>query len=769
MPSDDRRRTAQQIELTVGRLESLSSLPAVASKVLDRVIRQAPSVASLAPIVECDPAMAARVLALGAAGGVGVAAGRFSLRGVMDRLGAETLADGLLAVRVFNPFGMDAKPAEQAARYRTDMLLHSLAVACCARDLAGMVVPEVNAELAWAAGLLHDVGKIALEEVMPKSFAKVVDLAMGRRLPSCVVEREQVGIDHAVLGRRLANKWGFPLEVLLAIWLHHSDTEAVAQILPAAQTARIVQLADAIALRSGIGASGSGGGADPVALAQGLDIDPNRLQPVYHRLAGAVRAKADLLGVDSPNAAAQYGAAAHEAIVRLSGARRQLSRDSEALNAATGRAAFLADFIRSVGAADTPLDIAERLAVRWQKAYQTAAVCVYLAPQDLSDAVEVLLVEALGAARPMLVERPGGDVVPNVGSRLALPNAHGRVDWLFEQLDVEFNPHGTRLLPLVVGGRAVGAVVFELHYPDDAEAMGADMRASAAVAAAMLEMAMTRDRERRLAEHFMGLSPGAGSAGVAESPAPQQAGRADDERLLDAITELAAGAAHELNNPLAVISGRAQLLCRDEADPRRREMLEQIEANSREVAGIVEQLMAYAQPPAPRPGTTDVRQLIEEASQLAAQRLGIGGRGTNDEIRTTVAEAVETVWVDSGQVASALANIIGNAAESYVRGQGSGVGGQGASVEIGARLDAATGMVFVTVTDYGCGMDAPTVEKAAMPFFSSKAAGRRRGMGLAFARRLLQVNRCGMTIDSEPGMGTTVTVSMPAASSDERC
>ncbi|HEX42363.1 MAG TPA: hypothetical protein ENN81_09940, partial [Phycisphaerales bacterium] len=100
MPSDDRRRTAQQIELTVGRLESLSSLPSVGSKVLDRVIRQATSVSSLAPIVECDPALAARVLALGSAGGMGITPGRFSLRAVMDRLGAETLADGLLAVRV---------------------------------------------------------------------------------------------------------------------------------------------------------------------------------------------------------------------------------------------------------------------------------------------------------------------------------------------------------------------------------------------------------------------------------------------------------------------------------------------------------------------------------------------------------------------------------------------------------------------------------------------------------------------------------------------
>jgi signal transduction histidine kinase len=63
---------------------------------------------------------------------------------------------------------------------------------------------------------------------------------------------------------------------------------------------------------------------------------------------------------------------------------------------------------------------------------------------------------------------------------------------------------------------------------------------------------------------------------------------------------MAAGAAHELNNPLAVISGRAQLLAEAEGDVEQREILKQIWENAREASGIIEDLMSFAEPPQPR-------------------------------------------------------------------------------------------------------------------------------------------------------------------------
>ena len=503
----------------------------------------------------------------------------------------------------------------------------------------------------------------------------------------------------------------------------------------------MVQLADAIVLRSGIGFEPHQYGPSPEELAQALDIDPGQLQQVYHRLAGSVKDRTDILGIDMPNAASKYCDAAAAAVAQLSAANTKLSHDSAHTQSTVGMGDLLSGFLLSVKPSDCPLDIAEQLIVRWQKFYETGAVCLYLAADEQAGPVEVALVEALGASRVVLLEGPEHEQLPNGGGpgHVAIANAHGRVDWLLEQLDVEFNRYGTRMLPLTAGGRTIGAIIFEMHHSEDVEFFGNGYRAFADVAAAVLEMAMSQRRDRRLAEQFIPSAPRVSQL---------RATTADD--LLDAMAELAAGAAHELNNPLAVISGRAQLLTDGETDPDKRQALEQISVNTREVAAIIEGLMAFAEPPQPRSEPIDVGQLIDESIQLAGRQTG----AADVEIRTNIAEGVAEAFVDSAQIASAIANIISNAVESYEGNPG--------VITVAADYLEATNMVKVSVRDSGCGMDSDTAQKAAVPFFSLKNAGRKRGMGLAFAQRFVTINGGRMIIASRPGSGTTVAVELPA-------
>ncbi len=72
-------------------------------------------------------------------------------------------------------------------------------------------------------------------------------------------------------------------------------------------------------------------------------------------------------------------------------------------------------------------------------------------------------------------------------------------------------------------------------------------------------------------------------------------------------------------------------------------------------------------------------------------------------------------------------------------------------------------MVLVVVSDDGCGMDEPTLDRAFTPFFSSQKAGRRRGMGLPRVRRIVESNGGRVKIRSRAGAGTSVTVALPAA------
>jgi len=334
-----------------------------------------------------------------------------------------------------------------------------------------------------------------------------------------------------------------------------------------------------------------------------------------------------------------------------------------------------------------------------------------------------------------------------IANEFAIVNAYDHIDWLFEQLDAQFDVNRTRLLPLLSNGRAIGALAFELHYPADTESFVEKFRTSASIAAAVLDMASAGDKQQHFAEQFARLISKPAVPARAPQPEPDRAVQAGD--LLNALAEMAAGAAHELNNPLAVISGRAQLLAEADSDKETKEILRQIYENAREASGIIEDLMSFAEPPRPRPTHADVKRVLDEAVQLTNRKTGVEAI----DAKIDIAGEVESIYADSAQIVSAIANIISNAVESYSDKRG--------PVEISATAGKGDGPVTLTIRDHGCGMDATTLKKASQPFFSAKPAGRKRGMGLAYAARFIQMNKGTLNIESHAGDGTTVTVGLP--------
>jgi signal transduction histidine kinase len=310
---------------------------------------------------------------------------------------------------------------------------------------------------------------------------------------------------------------------------------------------------------------------------------------------------------------------------------------------------------------------------------------------------------------------------------------------LFEQLEIDFEAGQTKLVPLISGSKAIGAVVFELRHPVEKGQLEQNLKATTSVAAAILDMAFARGNQQRFAERLAQLL-------AALSNSQFQLASAYS---LGALAEMAGGAAHELNNPLSVISGRAQMLAENESEPEKKQMLEQIQQNAGEISAIIDDLMTFAKPPQPRPSQTNVRQMLDEAMHLTAQKQ----KAEQLDIEIDVADSIEDALVDSAQVASAIANIFSNCLESYTDGSG--------PIKVTTALDNSGDFVKLQISDSGCGMDAETLRKATQPFFSARPAGRKRGMGLAHAHRIIQLNKGTLDIASQPGSGTTVTICLP--------
>jgi signal transduction histidine kinase len=514
--------------------------------------------------------------------------------------------------------------------------------------------------------------------------------------------------------------------------------------MPEARLAQVVQLADLTARQCGIGQSGSFDSANSSGqILRSLGIAPKQMEEIRQRLGEEVAEKCRIAGMDSAQPQAEYLEVLHKTAAQLTKRQTNLTDENQRLQTAASHLNFITDFLSDVNSADSPIDIAEDFAVRWQKFYQTGMVCLYLAPSENAEIIDAVIVEKLSQSKVVSLKRLEDEpVIPQALTRnFGILNAYEHIAWLFDQLDVDFDVRQTKLMPLRSGGKAVGAIAFELRYPSDVELFIENFKMATSVAGLVLDLATAGHNQEQFAERFVQLI----------SPPKAAAQQPVQGYSLNTLAEMAGGAAHELNNPLAVISGRAQLLAQAESDAEKKRMLKQIQENAGEITKIVDDLMAFANPPQPRPTRTNVKQMLDEAVQLAAMKENL--EQIDVQIET---DDAEDVYVDSAQIASAIANVICNSAESYPDKAG--------LTKITGEPDESGNFVKLQITDFGCGMDGETLRKATQPFFSSQQAGRKRGMGLAHTNRLVQLNQGSLHITSQPGNGTTVTILLPVRS-----
>lgn len=201
--------------------------------------------AALTRAIERDPALTANVLRLANSAYFGFPRSVASVADAIFRLGTRNVRQLVLATAV-SPLqkqavkGYDLPPG--------DMLKHSLAVAVGAETL-GRLLDTPACDHLFTAGILHDIGKVALGTFVQLDAAPILDLAANEGLPFVEAERRILGIDHAELGAFLADKWNLPAAVVEIVRWHH-EPETFEGRNPAGD---LVHVADALCILGGIG------------------------------------------------------------------------------------------------------------------------------------------------------------------------------------------------------------------------------------------------------------------------------------------------------------------------------------------------------------------------------------------------------------------------------------------------------------------------------------------------------------------------------------
>ena len=162
----------EKIETAVRRLSQISILPSVAAGCISRFTAGQLSSSSVADIVESDPALVVLVFGALRREAIVVDSRKLSIRRALSKLPAAVLRESLLSAKVLDVSSHIAEA--EAALPRKELTRHSLAVACCAKTIAEITLGTFDPDEVYLAGLLHDIGKFALAQLMPKSFARIV-------------------------------------------------------------------------------------------------------------------------------------------------------------------------------------------------------------------------------------------------------------------------------------------------------------------------------------------------------------------------------------------------------------------------------------------------------------------------------------------------------------------------------------------------------------------------------------------------------------------
>jgi len=733
---------AARLELILQQLEALPTLPAVATRLLQLTGSDDADARQVIELVESDQALTAKVLSLCRTADKGLTEAVTTVDRAVLLLGFEAIRNAVLSIKVVEVF---ADEPEQDGGPTTRFSVpafwrHSLAVAIAAEMIASAIrkPAELPPSEAFVCGLLHDVGKLALEHLLPKSYQRVVELTEQHQMNIADIERRVIGLDHQTVGKRLAEHWQLPHVITDTVWLHGAPTQTLPD-LDHRRMIAVIGLADLIVRRQHIGYSGNYRMSDdPAELAEQVGLPQRDLHDVVERLHEELERRAGAMGLGHTPSRKLF----LESIMQANEVLGQLNRKLDAQRrAAVGQGKIL-EAISAFHADTTGPGRTISSAI--------AAVAESAASVFGDGAYSIVFQPAPG--RPWLLSQfnrsgrvtktqfvtPPNHTRPLAGYTRSHPMnipLTGVLPWLGEHLSRPADLTKLYALQLPCGWGA-GAMLLHDH-PALGGSNAASLEAIRHTWGAAIAAAAQHQGARRLSEQL---------ASTNRQLVETQAALAEHQSMAR-LGEMAAGAAHEMNNPLAIIAGRAQLLSQKLAyGSKEKQDAELIWQQSDRLSELITALRLFADPPEPKPARVSSSDVLEDSVMRMKKRVP-----QSPAIRVSGLEHAPVLRTDREHLAMSIAELLINAAESEPK----------SAVRVQTSVDALNDRFILLVKDDGVGMDAATLEHAFDPFFSAKPAGRQVGIGLARARRLIDGLGGQIELSSQPGRGTCAKLAVP--------
>ncbi len=227
---------------------------------------------------------------------------------------------------------------------------------------------------------------------------------------------------------------------------------------------------------------------------------------------------------------------------------------------------------------------------------------------------------------------------------------------------------------------------------------------------------------------------------------------------LESVGMLAGGIAHDFNNLLTGIIGNIHLARLQSPDKGMTRLLDASESASQRAQELTRQLLTFAKGGAPVKETASVAEIIEEVASFAL-------RGSNTHWQLEIEEPVSPVDVDTGQFSQVLQNLIINSDQAMPDGGMIHISVADCTVDDTIPMPLADGRyVKIDIRDQGIGIAREYLSRIFDPYFSTKRKG--SGLGLATSYSIIRNHNGLITVDSEPGNGTTMSILLPASKAE---
>ena len=684
----------------------LPAMPQILLKLIDLCQRDKASMGELAKVIAHDAGMATKVLSVANSTAYNRSNRKVGLMQALNTLGIEALKTLVISESVFQTFSNFSRPKG------TDLhgfWVRSLKTAALSRELAKkMSYPHV--EEAYLAGLLHDVGKLALLSIAPREYASNFMAKDDERL--CSIENSSMGITHADAGAWLIEQWGLDSFLADGVRYHH---EPIARLESAHPLIRLVRLAHLLSNYKSDSPALEGAGAF-------CGVDDTDLKSMLSGVNAQTKTSATYFGIDLTETDQKPPSAEYEPLESV----RDLSK--EKLAGEVRNLALISAAAQTFSHIHSGKELIESITRTARILFNLEDVVVLL--QDTK--TQVLAGVPIGNNQQRLAEF----LIPSAGGSILAESVMkrkvtfvGRDDTSLglveEQLLRTMGTEYMAYLPLLAGPSCLGVLACGLSPAQSEELLG---------------------RERFLQSFATQAAVSLDSSTAAREEIEKQIARVNAEHR-----EASLKIAHEVNNPLTIIKNYLGVfddkVARDEPVTEELSILsEEIDRVSRIVGGLA------GRQPVQQVETTEVNSLLNEVVRLFSISRYLP---TSVNIAVRTADQRAEISGTADPLKQILLNLIKNAVEALPGGGSIEVRNKGRSIREGRAY------IELSISDTGPGIPADVMASLFSPVRSSKREDG-RGLGLSIVHSLVKKMNGSINCRSGKG-GTTFEILIPVA------